>query len=113
MELGAAEALVAAYHTFCHAIARRAGDRLFAPEAKPKAILDADLRHIYCRSVVLLLEIIFHIDNCSFGCPKSPTGITNKERHETYVLMSVFIEVSPNTFVGTGFKEHISRLTVC
>ena len=27
--------------------------------------------------------------------------------------MSVFYQVSPNTFTGTGFMEHISRLKIC
>ena len=27
--------------------------------------------------------------------------------------MSVFYQVSPNTYMGTGFKEHISRLRIC
>ena len=38
-----------------------------------------------------------------FVRPKSPTGNSyNKERHETYVLMSVLTEESANTFRGTG-----------
>ena len=59
METCAVKVLVAACHTFCHAIACGVGDRRFAPIAKPKAILNADFHHIYHRSVVLLLNVLF------------------------------------------------------
>jgi hypothetical protein len=39
-----------------------------------------------------------------FIVPKSPTGhIKQKERHEIYVLMSVFTEATPIAFEGTNF----------
>lgn len=54
------------------------------------------------------------MSGATFLSPKPPTGLKHhkKERHETFVLMSVGIEVSAN-LKGTVYMELISRLWVC